>query len=192
MPRGLGHWFPEHQGNAKTPADRGRFPPKSILRNDSLVLRFSYCDAQAIGLITKVRAGGNMKANRRTTALKSKAESKVAGRSKVARIAKRHEELHREQLRPGAKARRQRDLQSLVPPRPPAGTTQAPRCRRARSASPARKARFRRRRHFLRRTTRAAASSPARSPLSPAAIRASAAPWRSCSPEKVLTWRSPI
>src|SRR4030095_10975460 len=43
MPRGLGHWYPEHQGNAKTPADRGRFPPKCRLRNDSLVLRFSYC-----------------------------------------------------------------------------------------------------------------------------------------------------
>jgi len=50
---GAGHWFPEHQGHAKTPADRGRFPPKCILRNDSLVLRFSYCDAQAIGLVTE-------------------------------------------------------------------------------------------------------------------------------------------
>ena len=40
-----------------------------------------------------------MKANRRTAALRSKAESKADGRSKVAKIAKRHEELHREQLR---------------------------------------------------------------------------------------------
>src|SRR4029453_2468503 len=99
MPRGGGLCFPKKQGKKKTPADGGRFPPKSILRNDSLMLRFSYCNAQAVGLITEVRAGGNMKANRRTTALRSKAESKAAGRSKVARIARRHEELHREQLR---------------------------------------------------------------------------------------------
>ena len=160
---GLGHWFPEHRGNAKTSVDRGRFPPTCILRNDSLVLRFSYCGAQAIGLITEVCAGGNMKANRRTTALKSKAGSKLASRSKVARIAKRHEELHREQL--------QRDRkhagkpQNLVPPRPPAGTTQASRCRRVRSASPARKARFRQHRPFSHQTTKAVASFQARSPL---------------------------
>src|ERR1044071_5674925 len=49
--------------------------------------------------MTEVRAGGNMTTNRRTRALRSRAGSKVGGKSKVARIAKRHEELHREQLR---------------------------------------------------------------------------------------------
>jgi NAD(P)-dependent dehydrogenase (short-subunit alcohol dehydrogenase family) len=47
-------------------------------------------------MVSDTSAGGNMKANnRRAAALKSK----VASRSNVARIAKRHEELHREQLR---------------------------------------------------------------------------------------------
>jgi hypothetical protein len=161
---GLGHWFPEHQGKAKTPADRGRFP------------RSAYC-----GMIPSCCGSPTATPRRLAWSLRSRRRkhegepsyngSAIQGRVKGGRQVEGGEDRQASRraspraTSTGSKARGQKDRKDLVPPRPPAGITQAIRCRRARSASPARNQRSRRPRHFLRPTTKAAANSQARSPL---------------------------